>query len=75
MIGTKKRIAALALIAVCLVLAACGGAGNIISAPAAGTPGNAGGAWSFAVMGDTQWTVPDSAGKNPNTVADPRSFS
>ena len=69
MISTKKRIAGFAVIAACLVLAACGGTGNIISAPAAGTPGNAGGAWSFAVMGDTQWTVPDSAGKNPNTVA------
>ncbi len=68
MIRIGKRVAVLAAIALCLALVTCG-AGNIMTASAAGTTPDASTAWSFAVMGDTQWTVPDNAGKDPNTVA------
>jgi hypothetical protein len=69
MIRIGKRVAVFASIALCLALLSCGGMGNIMSPPAAGTTPDPSGAWSFAVMGDTQWTVADLDGKNPNTVA------
>jgi hypothetical protein len=69
MITIWKRVAVLAAIVFCLVLVSCGGAGNIMTGPATGATPDASTAWSFAVMGDTQWTVADLDGKDPNTVA------
>jgi hypothetical protein len=56
------------LLVVMLLVAIAFGPGSALAKTIAENPTGSQ-AWSFAVMGDTQWTTNDPAGQNPNGVA------
>ena len=66
---TKRKFILAAVCAAVLGLSACGGTGEPAQLPAASVQTSST-AWSFGVIGDTQWTLAtDPAGTNPNGVS------
>ena len=64
----KLTLAAGLLLVVTLLVTLAFGPGSVFAKPIVeNSTGSQ--AWSFAVMGDTQWTTNDPAGQNPNGVA------